>query len=69
MNESVLEPLPPNPVVEDGIRVRYLGIARRRVEGQVTGYVYHTDASRRVIDVHPNDLASLLRARAFIIDE
>ena len=59
--------LPPNPAVQDGVRVLYLGTTRRRVEGEATGFVYFADPRRREIEVAEADLPSVLSHRAFVL--
>ncbi len=59
--------LPPNPWIPDGIKLLYLGVNRRRVEGEATGFVYHADPARREIEVAREDLPSVLRNRAFVL--
>lgn len=67
VRDDASEVLPPNPLLRDGVRVLYLGTARRRVEGAATGYVYFADPRRREIEVAEADLPSVLAHRAFVL--
>jgi hypothetical protein len=59
--------LPPCPAIRHGVAVRYMGTDRRRVEGEVTGYVYHVDPLRRLFEVDRRDLPGILNLRAFVL--
>lgn len=59
-------PLPPNPAVEHGVRVVFMGTSRKRIEGAATGFVYHAAPERREIVVAAADAASVLANRAFV---
>ena len=62
-------PLPPNPTVEHGVRVVFMGTSRKRIEGAATGLVYHAAPERRDIVVAAADAASVLANRAFVCAE
>ena len=65
--ESSADTLPPNPAVVAGVSVRWMGSERRRLEGEVTGFVYFADETRRVIQVDRRDLPAVLRNRGFVL--
>lgn len=66
MTDEETEPLPPNPIIAHGARVVFMGTTRKRIEGLVTGYVYHAGPDRREIVVAAADVASVLANRAFV---
>jgi hypothetical protein len=60
------ENLPENPVVDEGVRLLYLGAGRRDFEGAGTGLHYIVSDHRRTFVAHPDDARALLRDR-FVI--
>ena len=66
MSDEETIPLPPNPPVEHGVRVVFMGTSRKRIEGAATGHVYHAAPERREIVISTADVASVLANRAFV---
>lgn len=65
---QVAEPsLPPNPKVQGGVAVIYLGAGNIAVKGESTGAVYHASDHRRHFRVYTEDARSILRHRGFIL--
>lgn len=65
--EDPADVLPPCPAVQNGVAVKYMGTERRRIEGEVSGFVYYADPTRRRFDVDRRDLGMMLTLRAFVL--
>ena len=66
MTDQESDPLPPNPGIDTGVPVRFMGTSRKRIEGLATGFVYHASPERRELLIAATDLASVLVNRAFV---
>ena len=64
---AVQQTLPPNPKIQGGVAVIYLGAGNIAVKGETTGAVYHASDHRRHLRVHTEDADSILRHRGFIL--
>ena len=61
------EKLPPNPKVERGVAVIYLGAGYVHFHAPSTGLDYHASDHNRRLKVHRDDVKDVLRDRAFIL--
>jgi hypothetical protein len=61
-NEATIKkPLPPNPKVQGGIAVIYLGSGNISIKGSATESVYHASDHSRHFRVYAEDIDSVLR--------
>ena len=61
------EPLPPNPKVQGGTAIIYLGSGNISFKGEVSGSMYFASDHNRHLKVHTADVESILKDKTFIL--
>lgn len=65
--KKVVSTLPPNPKIDRGVTIIYLGSGDVKLVGEASGLTYYASDHKRHFKVHLGDADSILRRRDFIM--
>lgn len=63
----VISNMPDNPIILNGVKVIYLGVGDLKFEQSSSGNSYYFSNIRRIVDIHPDDVNSILSNSYFIL--